>query len=218
MHTVKQPVVVEAADAWGEDEQDLSFGACRGPEGVRHARWYEQDVAGDERGDLLVERGRCGCLHPSVSFPHDRRARSAEQRRASRPLPRGTRWPGGTPQPWSTPAGTPVRRGPGAGTFQELLALVAAEKGVCPLAAHAATYFSHPKVAFVPFADGPPVSWALVWPTAGKAGVADSKEDGPGESARRGRSWSRPGGSIMTLQLAGRSAEIGATVRASTVR
>lgn len=71
------------------------------------------------------------------------------------------------PQPWFTAAGAPIRRGPLAGTFQELLALVSTGKGVCPLAAHAGTYFSQPNIAFVPFADGPPVSWALVWRTAG---------------------------------------------------
>jgi len=75
------------------------------------------------------------------------------------------------PQPWFTPDGAPLRRGPVAGTFQELLALVSTGKGVCPLAAHAATYFSQPKIVFVPFADGPPVSWALVWRTAGETAL-----------------------------------------------
>ncbi len=45
----------------------------------------------------------------------------------------------------------PVHRGPGTATFQEILGLVAAGPGVCPLAAHAATYFARPGVVYVPF-------------------------------------------------------------------
>lgn len=85
--------------------------------------------------------------------------------RAARPAPPYWVEP---PEPWYAPGGVPIRRGRVAGTFQELLALVAAGDGVCPLAEHAATYFPHPRVVFVPFADGPPVSWALVWRTAGE--------------------------------------------------
>ena len=83
--------------------------------------------------------------------------------RAARPAPPYWVEP---PRPWTTASGAPVARGPAVSTFQELLAAVAAGAGVCPLAAHAATYFAHPRVVFVPFADGPPVAWALVWPSA----------------------------------------------------
>ncbi len=62
----------------------------------------------------------------------------------------------------------PVHRGPGTATFQEILGLVAAGPGVCPLAAHAATYFARPGVVYVPFdAAARPVSWVLTWPRAG---------------------------------------------------
>jgi DNA-binding transcriptional LysR family regulator len=71
------------------------------------------------------------------------------------------------PAPWTTPRGAPITRGPVPGTFQELLAAVAAGAGVCPLAAHAADYFARPTVRFVPFRDAPDVSWGLVWRTAG---------------------------------------------------
>ncbi len=72
------------------------------------------------------------------------------------------------PARWTTPGGAPVRRGPVAGGFQELLAAVAAGAGICPLAAHAADFFARPAVRFVPFRGAPPVSWALVWRTAGE--------------------------------------------------
>ncbi|GAA4779007.1 LysR family transcriptional regulator [Citricoccus nitrophenolicus] len=60
----------------------------------------------------------------------------------------------------------PYRREPDctAATLLELLALVAAGKGVCPLAAHATDYFARPSLVMVPFdADAPPVRWVLCW-------------------------------------------------------
>lgn len=69
-------------------------------------------------------------------------------------------------RPWTTAGGQPVSRGEPYGTFQELLAAIAAGDGICPLAAHARDYFAHPRVAFVPFRDGPPVEWGLVWSAA----------------------------------------------------
>jgi DNA-binding transcriptional LysR family regulator len=85
--------------------------------------------------------------------------------RAARPAPPYWVEP---PDPWTTPAGHPVRRGRALATFQELLAVIAAGAGVCPLAAHAVEYFAHPRIAFVPFRDAPPVAWALVWRRAGE--------------------------------------------------
>jgi DNA-binding transcriptional LysR family regulator len=85
--------------------------------------------------------------------------------RAARPAPAYWRHP---PAPWATARGAPITRGPVFRTFQELLAAVAAGTGICPLAAHAADYFTRPTVRFVPFRDAPPVSWALVWRAAGE--------------------------------------------------
>lgn len=51
-----------------------------------------------------------------------------------------------------------------AATFLELLAIIAADRGVCPLAAHAADYFARPSLVMVPFVpDAPPVRWVLCW-------------------------------------------------------
>jgi DNA-binding transcriptional LysR family regulator len=68
------------------------------------------------------------------------------------------------PHPWLTPSGKPVTRGNSFATFQELLAAIATGAGICPLAAHAQEYFTHPRIRFVPFADSPDVEWGLVWP------------------------------------------------------
>ncbi|NUT53504.1 MAG: LysR family transcriptional regulator [Saccharothrix sp.] len=68
----------------------------------------------------------------------------------------------------TTPAGAPIERGRDVTTFQELLTAVANGEGVCPLGAHAAGYFSRPKVAFLPLVDAPRLVWGAVWRTAGE--------------------------------------------------
>ncbi|GAA1309839.1 LysR family transcriptional regulator [Pseudonocardia xinjiangensis] len=85
--------------------------------------------------------------------------------RAARPAPPYWVEP---PEPWTTPAGHPVRRGRVLTTFQELLAAIAAGEGICPLAAHARQYFAHPRITFVPFRDAPHAEWAVVWRRAGE--------------------------------------------------
>ena len=85
--------------------------------------------------------------------------------RAARPAPPYWVEP---PEPWTTPSGQPVRRGRPLATFQELLAVIAAGEGVCPLAAHARQYFARPTIAFVPFRNAPDVRWALVWRRTGR--------------------------------------------------
>jgi DNA-binding transcriptional LysR family regulator len=68
--------------------------------------------------------------------------------------------------PWSTPAGHPIERGAAVATFQELLALVAAGHGICPVAAHNVRYHPRPDVAFVPLTDAPPFEFGLAWRTS----------------------------------------------------
>ncbi|NBE92344.1 LysR family transcriptional regulator [Nonomuraea sp. KC401] len=68
--------------------------------------------------------------------------------------------------PWSTPAGRPIERGPAVATFQELLALIAAGQGICPVAAHNSRYHPRPDITFVPLADAPPFEFGLAWRTS----------------------------------------------------
>ncbi|MER7077633.1 DNA-binding transcriptional regulator, LysR family [Saccharopolyspora kobensis] len=83
--------------------------------------------------------------------------------RAAHPPPAYWRDP---PEPWTTPAGAPITRGRTCRTFQELLLLIGASEGICPLAAHAAEYFARPGIAFVPFRDAPQAQWGLLWRSA----------------------------------------------------
>ncbi|MGV9887177.1 LysR family transcriptional regulator [Streptomyces sp. NPDC003395] len=68
-------------------------------------------------------------------------------------------------QPFHTPAGRPIPRGPMPTTWHESLTLVAAGRGVAGVAAEAARFYPWPGLAFVPVEDAPPVPWALVWRT-----------------------------------------------------
>ncbi|HEY0532415.1 MAG TPA: LysR family transcriptional regulator [Actinoplanes sp.] len=70
--------------------------------------------------------------------------------------------------PWSTPDGRPIERGPAVATFQELLALVAAGQGICPVAAHNIRYHPRPDVAFIPLTDAPPFEFGLAWPSSAR--------------------------------------------------
>ncbi len=88
--------------------------------------------------------------------------------RAAHPPPAYWREP---PEPWTTPAGVPITRGRAYRTFQELLLVIGAGEGICPLAAHAAEYFARPGIAFVPFRDAPPARWGLMWRSAGETAL-----------------------------------------------
>ncbi|TCC44895.1 LysR family transcriptional regulator [Kribbella capetownensis] len=56
---------------------------------------------------------------------------------------------------------------PAAGSFQEILTLVGAGRGVFPIGAHMRRYYMRPDVAYVLFRDAPPVQWRLLWRTDG---------------------------------------------------
>ena len=66
-------------------------------------------------------------------------------------------------QPWTTPSGRPIDRGPAVRTFQELMTLIAAGQGFCTVAAHNIRYHPRTDVAFIPFQDAPPFEFGLVW-------------------------------------------------------
>ncbi len=67
--------------------------------------------------------------------------------------------------PQRAPAGKPIPRGPAATYWQEVLALVAAGKGVSPTCLRAGQYYGRPDLAFVPFRDAPPIEYGLLWPS-----------------------------------------------------
>ncbi|WP_033219531.1 LysR family transcriptional regulator [Kitasatospora phosalacinea] len=64
--------------------------------------------------------------------------------------------------PTRTPSGRPIAPGPSVTQMQEALVLVAGGRGALLTAAHTATYFARPGVAYVPVADAEPVGYGLV--------------------------------------------------------
>ncbi|GAB2704652.1 LysR family transcriptional regulator [Kitasatospora kifunensis] len=68
--------------------------------------------------------------------------------------------------PLTTPSGRPIAQGPAVESMQEMLALIAAAKGVFPLGAQMKRYYLRPDIAYVPIHDAPPLEWGLVWRTA----------------------------------------------------
>ncbi|MFE2166574.1 LysR family transcriptional regulator [Streptomyces sp. NPDC059447] len=73
--------------------------------------------------------------------------------------------------PARTPGGRPIRRGTEVMNMQEALMLVAAGQGALLTAAHTATYYTRPGVAYVPFTDAEPVGYGLVWRAADHSGA-----------------------------------------------
>jgi len=79
--------------------------------------------------------------------------------------------PAGTPSedwllsylPAHTPSGRIIERGASVTTFQELLTLIAAGEGICPVAAHNLRYHPRPDVSYVAFRDSPPFEFGPVW-------------------------------------------------------
>ncbi|WP_039640269.1 LysR family transcriptional regulator [Streptomyces sp. 769] len=69
-------------------------------------------------------------------------------------------------QPFHTPSGRPIPRGPQPSTWHEILGLVTAGQGVVGVAQDAALFYPWPGLAFIPIRDMPPVRWALVWRSA----------------------------------------------------
>jgi DNA-binding transcriptional LysR family regulator len=70
--------------------------------------------------------------------------------------------------PERTPGGRGVERGQETATFQEMLTLIGAGRGVYPVGAHVQQYYARPDVAYVPFRDAPPLEWGLIWRTSGE--------------------------------------------------
>jgi DNA-binding transcriptional LysR family regulator len=69
--------------------------------------------------------------------------------------------------PTRTPQGRAIARGPVAVNWSEIPALVAAGRGVSPIAARSVDYHARPGIVFVPFNDAPPIEYGLLWPASG---------------------------------------------------
>ena len=71
--------------------------------------------------------------------------------------------------PWHTPSGRPVRRGPQVSTWQEALSVVSSGQATAAVFAEAVDFYPWPSLAFVPIRDAPRCRWAFVWSTANES-------------------------------------------------
>ncbi|MFK0112397.1 LysR family transcriptional regulator [Streptomyces sp. NPDC091217] len=67
--------------------------------------------------------------------------------------------------PRQTPSGRPIPHGQAITHWEDALSLVLAGKGVTPVAAAGAHYYSRPGLVFKPFSDAPRIDYAFIWPT-----------------------------------------------------
>ncbi|MFI1366733.1 LysR family transcriptional regulator [Streptomyces griseochromogenes] len=76
--------------------------------------------------------------------------------------------------PFRTPSGRPVPRGPQISTWQEALTAVATGQAVASVSGDIADFYPWPNLAFVPIVDAPPARWAPVWRTAAESPLVRS--------------------------------------------
>ncbi|NGN67976.1 LysR family transcriptional regulator [Streptomyces sp. A7024] len=124
---------------------------------------------GITEGEVLVSEARL--LAVSVDHPFARRNSVGLEDLARTPmiqlpetLPPAVR---AHRTPATTPSGRPIEPGPTAATFNELITLVGAGRGVFPVGAQVRRYYPRPDVVYVPFSDAPPLEWVLLWRTKG---------------------------------------------------
>ncbi|WP_433728121.1 LysR family transcriptional regulator [Nocardia sp. CA-129566] len=71
--------------------------------------------------------------------------------------------------PFHTPSGRPIARGPVMSTWQQVVNTVTSGQCVAGVVAEFAGYYPWPGLAFVPIRDAAPSRWALVWRTAAES-------------------------------------------------
>ena len=96
-------------------------------------------------------------------------------------------------QPFRTPSGRLIARGPVVANFDDQLKAVGAVQAVVACPAEVARFYPWPNLAFVPVRDAPPCRWVFAWRADGAspliralAGAAGHGTTSPGESAVEG--------------------------------
>ncbi|GAA1867728.1 LysR family transcriptional regulator [Actinomadura bangladeshensis] len=126
---------------------------------------FPVEEPGIATGPVLVSEARM--LAVPVGHPFARRSSVGLEDLARTPL---LQLPDTLPEslrrdrtPGATPSGRPIAEGASAATFNEMLTLIGAGRGVFPVGAQARRYYARPDVAYIPFTDAPPLRWGLLW-------------------------------------------------------
>ncbi|MFE2751488.1 LysR substrate-binding domain-containing protein [Actinosynnema sp. NPDC059335] len=69
-------------------------------------------------------------------------------------------------QPFRTPAGRPIPRGPSVSSRDDQVKAVVSGRAVLAVPAEAARFSPWPHLVYLPVRDAPPVHWAFAWRTA----------------------------------------------------
>ncbi|NEW27135.1 LysR family transcriptional regulator [Nocardia cyriacigeorgica] len=69
-------------------------------------------------------------------------------------------------QPFRTPSGRPVPRGPEVSSWDDQVKAVASGQAALAVPAEAARFYAWPNLVYVPVLDAPPVRWAFAWQTS----------------------------------------------------
>jgi hypothetical protein len=69
----------------------------------------------------------------------------------------------GALEPFHTPSGRPIPRGPVVTTFQEVESYVLSEGLAAVVHSDGPRYYQRPGIAYLPIEDAPPGRWALIW-------------------------------------------------------
>ncbi|GAA4634040.1 LysR family transcriptional regulator [Actinoallomurus vinaceus] len=77
-------------------------------------------------------------------------------------------------QPFHTPSGRPVPRGPLVANFDDELKAVSSGQAVLAVPAEAARFYPWPNLVSLPIRDAPPIRWALVWRTAAETPIVQA--------------------------------------------
>ncbi|MCP2339248.1 LysR family transcriptional regulator [Actinomadura rupiterrae] len=87
-------------------------------------------------------------------------------------------------QPFRTPSGRLIARGPAVSDWEDQLKAVSAGQAVAAATAEAAGFYPRPDLVYIPVRDAPPIRWAFAWHTPNPnplvralAGAVDTHDD-----------------------------------------
>lgn len=94
-------------------------------------------------------------------------------------------------QPFRTPSGRLVARGPVVANWDDQLKAVAAGQAVIACPAESARFYPWPNLVYIPVRDAPPCRWAFAWHTANnnpliRALTAATNPDAPHQNPAQG--------------------------------
>ncbi|MFK4085498.1 LysR substrate-binding domain-containing protein [Kribbella sp. NPDC020789] len=86
--------------------------------------------------------------------------------------------------PYRTPSGRPIARGPVVSSWHEEMTLVAAGEIVSAVVAESSRFYPWPDIVYIPIRDAQPCQWALIWRTARESALIQALAETVASSTR----------------------------------